>query len=215
MAWAEEARIRSLVRIGDSTEAVRDAMGDPKIAFPLRGQLVLDYGDYVVVSSNGVVVALKEKAMGDNAKAANAPSVQSVLARAQAGDAESQYCIAYCYHAGDPVARNMDKAVRWYTMAAMQGHMAAQHNLGVIYLLGDGVECDREQAYMWALLSADHGDDSLMLTVRPLITGKQEAAARLSADRIRNGQEEAPYGIPDASSVMARKAISGESPSSE
>jgi len=51
------------------------------------------------------------------------------------------------------------EAVRWYRLAAEQGHSSAQLNLGSAYNLGRGVPEDHVLAYMWANLSAAHGNE--------------------------------------------------------
>ena len=46
------------------------------------------------------------------------------------------------------------EAVRWYRLAAEQGHVSAQHNLGVMYSTGEGVPQDNIEAHMWLNLAA-------------------------------------------------------------
>ncbi len=199
------------VRTGDATAAVRNHLGEPDIEFPLNGQLVQDYGYCVIVSSNGVVTAIRERknkpAESRNGEQANpaVPTIKGLLAKAREGDSESQYCLAYCYQMGEVVSKNMDEAIRWYTLAAMQGHMAAQYNLGVIYMDGKGVPRDYEQAYTWALLAAGNGNDSLKKILLPRLSDAQQQAGYVRAQRILNGLEESPYGIPDSSTIIAQK----------
>ncbi len=192
-----------LVHVGDSTATVRSHLGEPNIEFPLHGQLIQDYGYCVITSKDGVVVSIKERsdssapAKAKTQEDSAAPTMQSMLAKANAGDAEAQYCLAYCYHSGTPVKKDMDAALRWYTLAAMQGHVAAQHNLGLIYMRGEDAEQDYEQAYTWALLAAGNGNDSLLQALRGHVTREQMAAATSRASRILNGTEPSPYGLPD------------------
>lgn len=211
---AKKSSEEVLVRVGDSSTAVRNNLGEPRIEFPLHGQLIQDYGSFVVISSNGVVVAVKERRKApskteetqENGSAAQ--TLESLLAKANAGDAESQYCLGYCYQAGKAVTMNMDEAIRWYTLAAMQGHAASQHNLGVIYMTGAGVDKDCEQAYTWAFLAAENGNDTLIQALRLMLTPEQEKAGRMRAARILNGHEQPPYGTPDSSAAFAKKESS-------
>ena len=50
------------------------------------------------------------------------------------------------------------EAVRWYRLAADQGHAYAQNNLGAMYANGDGVPEDDAEAVRWYRLAADQGD---------------------------------------------------------
>ncbi|MCZ6860868.1 MAG: tetratricopeptide repeat protein [Alphaproteobacteria bacterium] len=49
--------------------------------------------------------------------------------------------------------RDYVEAVKWYRLAAEQGHAADQHNLGVMYLNGDGVPQGYVRALMWFSLT--------------------------------------------------------------
>lgn len=186
-----------LVHPGDAVVAVRSQLGDPAMEFPYSGLLFLDYGYCIITSSNGVVIKVKERASPEVASAQQGPSdtinVKALLAMAQQNHAEAQNYLGYCYQVGKAVDVNMDKSIRWYTLAAMQGYVDAQHNLGIIYMRGLGVEKDLTEAYTWAWLAAENGNDTLKKVLRPIITGEQEQAARLKAGRIREGLEQSPY----------------------
>jgi len=197
------------VRVGDSVDAVRNHLGEPNLEFPLKGSLVQDYGFCIITSGNGVVTSIKKR---DDAKPAKneaegnpaIPTFSGVMEKAKGGDAESQYCLAYCYQSGEVVGKNMDEAIRWYTLAAMQGHMASQHNLGVIYMTGEGVPRDDELAYTWAVLAAGNGNNELERALHARVTESQKTAAYHRAQRIRNGLEESPYGTPDHTTAIAK-----------
>ena len=203
-----------LVRVGDSTDAVRSHLGEPNLEFPLNGQLVQDYGHYVITSRNGVVIAIKTRQevkpdqTPDESATPAAPTIKGLLAKAREGDAESQYLLGYCYQSGAVVNKNMDEAIRWYTFAAMQGHMAAQHNLGCIYMKGEGTPRDYEQAFTWAVLAAGNGNNQLMKMLGSRVTEDQKSAAYARAQRIHDGLEESPYGTPDQTTAIALKADS-------
>ena len=49
------------------------------------------------------------------------------------------------------------EAVKWYHLAAEQGHIKAQYNLGVCYENGDGVEKSYIEAAKWYKLAAEKG----------------------------------------------------------
>jgi hypothetical protein len=208
---AAGASEQPVVRVGDSVIAVRNHLGEPKIEFPLHGQLIQDYGDCIITSKNGVVVSIKK--LGNSSLEDEAPTeetkaasmARSLLKKAEEGDAVAQYRLAYCYQTGVGVTRNSDECVRWYTLAAMHGHPASQHNLGVLYMTGNGVEKDYEQAYTWGVLASENGNDNLSKKLLPRLTDEQELSGRLRAWRIRDGLEPLPYGTPDDSSAVAQQ----------
>ncbi len=215
LAFAKESE-ELVIRVGDSVLAVRNHLGEPNIEFPLNGQLVQDYGHYIITSRNGVVTAIKKredvKPVVDLTKGEKppAPSFKALMEKARTGDAEAQYCVAYCYQSGEIMDKNMDEAIRWYTLAAMQGHMASQHNLGLIYMKGDGVPQDYEQAYTWAVLAADNGNNELEKRLRSQVTADQKATAFVRSQRIRDGLEESPYGYPDETTAIAKTKAKDE-----
>lgn len=66
---------------------------------------------------------------------------------AEAGNPQAQFGLAVIYEKGsDSVAQDLDAAARWYELAAVQGHTAAQNNLGHMYSQGLGVQRDKARA---------------------------------------------------------------------
>ena len=63
------------------------------------------------------------------------------------------------YDRGQGVAQNYAEAIKWYRLAAEQGHDVAQYNLGTMYAVGHGVPLDYVSAYKWLNLSAAQGYD--------------------------------------------------------
>ena len=58
---------------------------------------------------------------------------------------------------GEGVAKDPDAAVKWYTLAAEQGHVRSQYNLAVMYDTGDGIPEDNAAALKWYTQAADRG----------------------------------------------------------
>ena len=50
------------------------------------------------------------------------------------------------------------EAVRWFRLAAEQGHVDAQLNLGVLHVTGEGVPEDAVNAYAWFSIAAAQGN---------------------------------------------------------
>lgn len=208
---AADAAEEPVVRVGDSVLAVRNHLGEPTLEFPLNGQLIQDYGHCIIISKDGLVVSIKkiidptieDEPPTEESKAAAMARI--LLKQAEEGDVTAQFRLAYCYQTGKGVSKNTDECVRWYTLAAMNGHPASQHNLGVLYMTGEGVEKDYEQAYTWGLLAAENGNNTLLKKLLPRLSEEEELSARLRARRIRDGLETLPYGFPDDSPPIAQQ----------
>ena len=64
------------------------------------------------------------------------------------------------YNEGLGVKQDYAEAVRWYRLAAAQGHASAQSNLGTMYGEGQGVVQDYTRAHMWFNLAAVKGNSN-------------------------------------------------------
>jgi uncharacterized protein len=82
-------------------------------------------------------------------------SVAEIKAKAEAGDANSEYILGLCYDEGKGVAKDQVEAAKWYRKAAEQNHAKAQYNLGVRYDEGKGVEKDQVEAVKWFRKAAE------------------------------------------------------------
>jgi TPR repeat protein len=60
---------------------------------------------------------------------------------------------------------NLEKAFKWYKMAAEQGHVSAQLNLGVMYNQGSGVKQDYAEAAKWYQKAADQDNSKAQLNL--------------------------------------------------
>ena len=59
---------------------------------------------------------------------------------------------------GDGVPQDYSEAMRWFRLAAEQGHAEAQFNLGARYATGRGVPEDDREAVRWYRLAAEQGN---------------------------------------------------------
>ena len=55
------------------------------------------------------------------------------------------------------VEQDYQEAVKWFRLAAAQGHANAQNDLGLMYATGQGVPQDYVRAHMWFSLAAAKG----------------------------------------------------------
>lgn len=83
---------------------------------------------------------------------------ETILPRAEAGEAAAQYAIGEHYQKGLGVERDAEKAMAWYRKAADQAHAGAQYAIGALYENGDGVRQDFTKAAQWYELAANMGN---------------------------------------------------------
>lgn len=80
-----------------------------------------------------------------------------IPAKAEKGDAQSQYALGSAFDFGLLVPKDHAEAVRWYRKAAEQNHPEAQYWLGVCYATGQGVAKDEDEAVKWYRRAAEQG----------------------------------------------------------
>jgi TPR repeat protein len=76
---------------------------------------------------------------------------------AHQGYGKAQASLAWMYHTGNGVTRDLQQAFGWYTLAAEQNHAIAQNNLATFYENGLGVAADEKIAFTWYKKSAESG----------------------------------------------------------
>lgn len=82
----------------------------------------------------------------------------SLLAKANAGDAEAQYQLGNAYNYGDKVRQDYAQALIWYRKGAEQGNADAEFQLGGLYHFGHGVPHDEAQSFAWTMKAAEQGN---------------------------------------------------------
>ena len=81
-----------------------------------------------------------------------------IRAKAEAGNAASQYRLGLRYYNGEGVAKDFSEAAKWFRKAAERGFAKAQGYLGRCYFRGEGVTQDFSEAVKWSRKAADQGD---------------------------------------------------------
>src|SRR5688572_5407609 len=79
-------------------------------------------------------------------------------AKADQGDAEAQFMVAFAYASGDEATQDYGLAAQWYLKAAEQNHPLAQLNLGIMHLNGQGMARSSSEARLWFGKAAAQGD---------------------------------------------------------
>jgi len=76
---------------------------------------------------------------------------------ADSGDMNACYGMGLLYGNGFGVDMNDELAIKYYGLAAADGHAEAQYNLGVMHQNGWGVPLNEEEALKWFRLAAEQG----------------------------------------------------------
>jgi TPR repeat protein len=79
--------------------------------------------------------------------------LQAFVAKAKAGDAESQYWVGQAYSEGRLVQKDEEEAARWYLKSAEQGYAPAQRLYGMVSMHVNPAVSER-----WMLRAAEQGD---------------------------------------------------------
>ena len=82
----------------------------------------------------------------------------AAFAKADPGDAESQFALGVRYGNTTVPAPDFVQAAAWYRKAADQDHSPAQFNLGLMYARGQGVTQSDSEAVVWIRRAAEGGD---------------------------------------------------------
>lgn len=77
-----------------------------------------------------------------------------LLRQANAGDENAQFSVGLAYEGGERVPADRDKALKYYLMAAQQGHSLAQNSLGSMYQEAG----EYDEAFDWYEKAAASGD---------------------------------------------------------
>ncbi len=89
-------------------------------------------------------------------------SFDSIMSRAEKGDAVAQFNVGYAYQSGEGAPQNSVTAARWYRRAADSGNLGAQFMLGFMYRTGEGVDVDYAEALKWYRKAAERGEEASM-----------------------------------------------------
>jgi TPR repeat protein len=83
---------------------------------------------------------------------------QKLLELADPGLPMAQFELGKLYATGEGgFEKDMNKAVKWYRIAAEQDHVEAQYTLGVRYYLGKGVDQNNYESHAWFKRAAKQG----------------------------------------------------------
>lgn len=109
--------------------------------------------DNVNTQNNATKTSTKETEATNNTS-----NIETLLRKANNGDAESQNRLGYMYFLGIGVTKNYTEARNWYQKAAEQGYASAQYRLGYMYFSGGyAVNKNYAEALNWYEKAAEQG----------------------------------------------------------
>lgn len=106
----------------------------------------------------GVALAGFDEAVAAYKKKDFATAFSELQPLAAKGDAPAQYNLGVMHEHGQGTAPDAKEALKWYRLAADQGHFRAQFNLGLMYASGKGTAKDDKEAARWYRVAAERGD---------------------------------------------------------
>jgi len=93
----------------------------------------------------------------DQARTLHISDLDSLEAKAQAADPQSETMLALAYHAGTLLKLNDAEALRLLRQAAGRGFVPAEEALAIFCQSGFGMPPDKKQAVSWYIRAAEHG----------------------------------------------------------
>ncbi len=153
----EVANMRALPRIVGTTEVGKTV--DVEV-WRDRAQRTLSVTIQLLADSSAAPPSAPETKAAPPAAGASSDAGNSMLAAAEAGDAEAMFKLGNAYWDGDGVKQDYAEAAKWFRKAADAGHPTAMDSLGWAYEQGQGVKQDYSQALSWYRKAAAAGDAS-------------------------------------------------------
>lgn len=90
-------------------------------------------------------------------------SFEQVIQKANDGDVTAQVAAGVVLFSGDMVNKDLDQAIKWFSLAAEKNNDIALFYLGKIYFTGDGVPKDEIRAAKLIASSAKQGNENAKL----------------------------------------------------
>jgi TPR repeat protein len=98
--------------------------------------------------------------------------LNAVIQLCEEGDPEMCAFLGKEFYYGINVPQDLDRALRYLTVASESGDAISQFHLGFMYWSGRGTEPDLDRAFKWFLLAADQGIPEAMYNVAKILLTK-------------------------------------------
>ncbi|MBE6908993.1 MAG: sel1 repeat family protein [Ruminococcaceae bacterium] len=104
--------------------------------------------------------------------------LNAVIELCEKGDPEMCAFLGKEFYYGWNVPQDLDRALRYLTVASESGDAISQFTLGFMYLTGRGTERDQDKALKWFLLAADQGVPEAMYDAANILLAKDSEKNR-------------------------------------
>jgi len=98
--------------------------------------------------------------------------LQAVIELCEDGDPEMCAFLGKEFYYGWNIPQDLDRALRYLTVASEHGDAISQFTLGFMYWSGRGTEPDQDIALKWFLLAAEQGVPEAMYNVAKILLAK-------------------------------------------
>lgn len=98
--------------------------------------------------------------------------LKAVIQLCEEGDPEMCAFLGKEFYYGWNIPQDLDRALRYLTVASENGDAISQFTLGFMYWSGRGTEPDQDTALKWFLLAADQGIPEAMYNVAKILLTK-------------------------------------------
>jgi len=135
--------------------------------------------------------------------------IETLKARAEAGEASSQFMLGRAYFRGEGLPRDEKQALKWIEKSAAQGNADAITSMGFFYSQGIGVRKNEGKALEWFRKGAEAGSAASKLNLGLLL--RQGKTIQTSGDdSLRLMHEAADAGLPEAQSYLGQLYFLGD-----
>ena len=117
---------------------------------------IKNYVYYITCNSDAGVI--EPYARPDNGQNITPKSTyEKFITAAKNGDLEAQFIIGVCFHTGDGIAKDFERAAFWWQLGADQGDASCMFNLGQMCIKGEGVNQDIQKGSALVKKAAENG----------------------------------------------------------
>ena len=120
--------------------------------------------------------------------------LQACIQLCEEGDPEMCAFLGKEFYYGWNIPQDLDRALRYLTVASESGEAISQFTLGFMYWSGRGTEPDPDTALKWFLKAADQGVPEAMYNVAKILLSKDFEQNRDEAIRWLKRSSNAGYG---------------------
>lgn len=166
-----------LFRMGATLEQAQHVMYDPSVSekaslnHPARKErleaIAIGYNKAKAKSQGVVVPPSSAEKVSDAITKLSEGKVDEAISELEknAENSKAWGYLGYAYCSGSGVPKDMEKGIKYYTMAADSGDFTSQFNVAVHFFNGDGIPVDKAKALKYYTMAAEQGDADAQYSV--------------------------------------------------